>query len=71
MGTILTGIIVAVVIAIGAGYVLQRQQEPAWQVYSTKSTRVDNPGINLVGRDWSGQPRGAPGEAGEEAASNS
>jgi hypothetical protein len=71
MGTILTGIVVAVLIAVGAGYVLQREQVPAWQAFSTGSTRVDDPGANLVGRDWSGEPRGVPGQAGEEAASNS
>jgi hypothetical protein len=31
-------------------------KQPAWQVYSTVSTRVSDPGHNLVGPDWSGDP---------------
>lgn len=58
MGVILLGIVVAVVIAIGAGFVLRGQQEPVWQVYSTSSTRVGDPGQNLVGPDYSGEPAG-------------
>jgi hypothetical protein len=58
MGMILTGIVVAVVIAIGAGYFLfeQGDDRPAWQVYSSSSTRVGDPGHNLVGRNWTGDP---------------
>lgn len=66
MGMILTGIVVAVAIAIGAGYYLRsEQQPPAWQVYSTDSTRVGDPGSNLVGQDWTGEP----GESSAAAAS--
>jgi hypothetical protein len=53
---ILTGIVVAVAIAIGAGYFLPTQQQLAWQVYSTTSTRVGDPGENLVGSGWTGDP---------------
>lgn len=49
---ILTGIAVAIAIAIGAGYLMRSEQEPAWQVYSTDSTRVGDPGHNLVGPEW-------------------
>ena len=58
MGMILTGIVVAVAIAFGAGYFLlnAQQQQPAWQVYSTDSTRVGDPGHNLVGQNWTGEP---------------
>jgi hypothetical protein len=53
---ILTGIVVAIVIAIGAGYFLStEQQQPAWQVLSSSSTRVDDPGQNLVGPAWTGE----------------
>ncbi|MBA3448440.1 MAG: hypothetical protein H0T56_12705 [Pseudaminobacter sp.] len=55
MGMILTGIVVAFAIAIGAGYYLRGEQEPAWQVYSTDSTRVGDPGENLVGPAWTGE----------------
>ena len=67
MGVILTGIIAAIAIAIGAGFVLRSQQEPSWQAYSTASTRVGEPGDNLVGSDFSGEPADTPGAAeGEE-----
>ncbi|TPL71604.1 hypothetical protein [Mesorhizobium sp. B2-3-15] len=56
MRMILTGIIVTVVVAFGAGYVLQAQQVPSWQVFSTDSARVGDPGHNLVGQNWSGDP---------------
>ncbi len=68
MGMILTGIVVAVAIAFGAGYFLlnAQQQQPAWQVYSTDSTRVGDPGHNLVGQDWTGEPgNSAAGGGGE------
>lgn len=57
MGVILTGIVVAIVIAIGAGYFLstEQQQQPTWQVYSSSSARVDDPGHNLVGPAWTGE----------------
>lgn len=54
MGVILTGIIAAIVLAVGAGFVLRAEQEPAWKVYSTGSTRVGDPGHNLVGADFDG-----------------
>lgn len=67
MGVILTGIVAAIVIAIGAGFALRSQQEPSWEAYSTASTRVGDPGANLVGRDFSGDPGDEPaGAEGEE-----
>ncbi|MDQ6437670.1 hypothetical protein RB623_26770 [Mesorhizobium sp. LHD-90] len=62
MRMILTGIVVAAVIAIGAGYLLQARQEPAWQAFSTESTRVGDPGHNLVGQNWTGEPTDAAAE---------
>lgn len=59
MGVILMGIVVAVAIAIGVGYVLPKEQEPAWQVYSSTSTRVGDPGENLVGSGWTGESTAA------------
>jgi hypothetical protein len=67
MGVILMGIAAAIVIAIGASFVLDAKQETAWQVYSTQSTRVGEPGDNLVGPAWSGEPGGSATQAeGEE-----
>lgn len=56
MGMILTGIVVAIAIAIGAGYFMDSEQEPSWQAYSSQSTRVGDPGHNLVGAAWTGEP---------------
>lgn len=58
MGMILTGIVVAVAIAIGTGYLMQVEQRPSWEVYSTQSTRVGDPGHNLVGAAWTGENAG-------------
>lgn len=69
MGVILTGIVVAIALAVGAGFVLRGEQEPAWQVYSTDSTRVGNPGANLVGQNWTGEPGGPAAIAEEEGES--
>jgi hypothetical protein len=55
MGVILMGIIIAIAIAMGAGYFLPKEQKQAWQVYSTTSTRVGDPGGNLVGSGWTGE----------------
>ena len=66
MGTIFAGIVAAIVIAIGASFILrdEGQQRLAWEVYSTESTRVADPGENLVGPGWTGE-----GEVGAAAAS--
>lgn len=71
MGMILTGIVVALAIAVGAGIFLMNapQQQPAWQTYSTESTRVGDPGHNLVGQDWSGEPDGNVADSDEETSS--
>ena len=68
MGMILTGIVVAVAIAFGAGifFLNAPQQKPAWQAYSTDSTRVGDPGHNLVGQNWSGESDGGAADGGEE-----
>ena len=67
MGMIVAGILGAVVIAIGAGYFVRAEGEdrPAWQVYSTVSTRVGDPGENLVGPGWTGEAEVGSAEAPE------
>jgi hypothetical protein len=57
MRVIISGIVAAFAIAVIAGFVLTRVQVPAYEAYSTSSTRLDDPGSNLVGNDWSGNPR--------------
>lgn len=71
MGMILTGIVVTGAIAFGAGFYLLNVQpeQPAWQVFSTESTRVGDPGHNLVGQNWSGNPGNVPANSGEKTAS--
>ncbi len=56
MKVILASILVAVVLAVGASFVLTATQKPAYQVYSTSGTRVGDPGHNLVGSDYSAKP---------------
>ncbi len=70
MGMIFSGIVAVVVIAIGAGFILRSEQESAYEAYSTPSTRVGEPGNNLVGPDWSGEAGGEESRAeGEETRS--
>ena len=56
MGAIATGIVAAFGLAIVALLALSAVQEPAYQRYATSSTRIDEPGTNLVGDAWSGNP---------------
>jgi hypothetical protein len=51
---VLTGIAAAIVLAIGLGMFLASNPKLAWQAYTTTSTRVDDPGHNLVGPRWTG-----------------
>jgi uncharacterized protein involved in exopolysaccharide biosynthesis len=53
---IFASMLVAVVIGVVAAFILAGVQTPAYQAYSTSSTRVE-PGHNLVGENWSGNPR--------------
>lgn len=62
MRAILSGIVAAIVFGVIAFFVLAAVQEPAWQVYSTSSTRVGDPGSNLVGKGWTGDPKIRPDE---------
>jgi hypothetical protein len=56
MGVVIIGIVAAVLLAVGAGAFLMSEERPAWKVYSTPSTRVGDPGDNLVGKKWTGEP---------------
>jgi hypothetical protein len=63
MRALLAGIVVAIVLAIVAGYFLPKESETAWQAFSSTSTRVGDPGSNLVGPRWTGiNPPGAAAE---------
>jgi hypothetical protein len=44
-----------------------RSMSPSYEAYSTGGTRVGDPGSNLVGPDWTGEPGGgSPVAEGEE-----
>jgi len=45
-----------VVLAAGAAAVLNSEQVLAYKAFATSSTRVSDPGYNLVGKNWSGDP---------------
>ena len=54
MKSILLGVAVAIGIGVVAALVLDRQQQPAYQAYVGAGANVDDPGGNLVGRNWNG-----------------
>ena len=56
MKVILASVLIAIAIGIAAAFVLNNTQRTAYEVYSTQSVRVGDPGHNLVGENWSGQP---------------
>ena len=55
MNIVISGIVAAVVLGVVAAFALRSVQEPAYQAYSTSSTRVGEPGSNLVGQRWNGR----------------
>lgn len=58
MKMIFGAIAVAIVIGVGAALVLNTRDRPAYEAYSADSSvRVGDPGHNLVGENWSGNPR--------------
>ena len=59
MRVIATSILVAVLLAVGAGLVLSAAQKPTYQARAMPTARVGDPGENLVGRDWSGLHKAA------------
>ena len=52
MRAFLTGVAVAVVIAVVAMYGLNGAWKPADKAYATSGARVTDAGHNLVGKDW-------------------
>lgn len=55
MRTILAGICVTMALAVVAAFALSEAQKDTFQVYTTSSVRVGNPGHNLVGPNWNGE----------------
>jgi len=56
MPVILASIALAAVLAVIAGLGLYSMQEPVYQSQPMPSVRVGDPGHNLVGPNWSGNP---------------
>jgi hypothetical protein len=56
MPVILASIALAAVLAVIAGLGLYSMQEPVYQSQPMPSVRVGDPGHNLVGSNWSGNP---------------
>ncbi|MBX6746588.1 MAG: hypothetical protein QJR07_10945 [Acetobacteraceae bacterium] len=65
MGAILAGILVAVAIAVGAGFAMHSDNPLSWETYKTGNVRVGDPGTNLVGPGWTGEnkPGATTGQA--------
>jgi hypothetical protein len=57
MNIVLTGIAAAIVLGLVAAFVMRADQTRAWEAYSTSSARVGDPGYNLVGKNWTGEPQ--------------
>lgn len=55
MGVVISGIAAAIVLAGIAAIVLSAVQQPVYEKYASPSVRVD-PGTNLVGERWTGNP---------------
>jgi hypothetical protein len=57
---IVTSILAAVLLALGAGVLLSLSQKPVYQAEAPPSVRIGDPGHNLVGPDWSGLYKSPP-----------
>jgi hypothetical protein len=55
------GLVALLALLAGGGYYLA--QEPVYRAQPMDSVRVGDPGNNLVGRNWTGDPRSAIDEA--------
>lgn len=56
MKVIILSAVAAVLLAYAASFVLSSGQEPAYQAYVGSGARVGDPGYNLVGPEWTGNP---------------
>ena len=60
MKVIILSAVAVLVLGAAAAFVLDRTQEPAFEVYVGSGARVGEPGHNLVGPRWDGL--NVPGE---------
>jgi hypothetical protein len=56
MPVIIASIALALILATASGLVLFSMQEPVYRSQPMESVRVGDPGHNLVGPNWSGNP---------------
>jgi hypothetical protein len=56
MWALYTGIAAAVLIGVASSAGMLLTREPVYQAQPMDSVRVGDPGHNLVGRDWTGNP---------------
>ncbi|HYF52901.1 MAG TPA: hypothetical protein VEA41_01430, partial [Salinarimonas sp.] len=63
MKVIIASAVAALLLGISAALLLNAVQEPAYQAYSTTGARVGEPGANLVGPNWSGNPQPRSGSS--------
>jgi hypothetical protein len=52
MKAFVTAVVIAIIIAVAGLFALGAIQKPVYQAFATSSTRVGNPGHNLVGNAW-------------------
>jgi hypothetical protein len=57
MKIIVTAVVVSFLLAAGVGLILSAMQKPVYEVQAFPTVRLDDPGHNLVGPDWSGLNR--------------
>jgi hypothetical protein len=58
MKPFLLSVAAAIVLGLAAAALLNSTQQRAYEAYATSGTRVSDPGHNLVGPRWSGEPSG-------------
>lgn len=56
MKVIILSAVTALVLGYAASFVLWSEHEPAYQAFSGSGADVREPGSNLVGPEWTGQP---------------
>ena len=57
MKIIMTSVVTAVLLAACVGLIFSMTQKAVYEVHAFPSVRLDHPGHNLVGPDWSGLNR--------------
>ena len=59
MKPFIAAVIAAIAIGFGASLVLSSNQQFAYEKFSTSGVRLSEPGTNLVGHEWTGDPKPA------------